>query len=393
MPSSVDFDYERMKGLKDEIVVVGVGDTDYSKLYKPDAYVNNAYGYCNEAFKKALNDAGLKRDRIDGLAVHRDPSHMRMAEILGINPRWTLQLWPGGRWSGASILDAVNALHTGVCTCVALMYGNNGRSVRVTYGGENEVGFFGPWGITSPGAHWGMLWRKFMHEYDVDTMPLARIAVSTRKKAALNPQAVMKKPITIEDHQSARYIADPLRLLDYCLINDGGVCMILTTADMAKKLKTRKPPVYISGIGRSENFVNQSASMGLFTWDYGWPRHEQVANQSYSMAGVNRGDIDCLQIYDNFTVNVALTLQGLGYCQKGKIDQFLESGAIELGGKIPVNTSGSHLSESYMQGWGLNVEAVRQLRGECGERQVDNCKYAHFILNTATMTSIIYRRD
>ena len=169
--------------------------------------------------------------------------------------------------------------------------------------------------------------------------------------------------------------------------------MILTTADMAKRLKTHKPPVYVSGIGRSDNLVNSSQNSTVLNWDYGWPGNEKVTEQAFNMAGVNRGDIDCLQIYDNFSANIALTLQGLGYSQKGKIDEFLESGAIDLGGKIPVNTSGSQLSESYMQGWGLNVEAVRQLRGECGDRQVDNCRYVQYIHSTTTMTTIVYRRD
>ena len=239
------------------------------------------------------------------------------------------------------------------------MYANIGRSRRVNYGGDESPGTWDPWGFTSPGAAHAMAFRRHMELYGTTTRQLAEVSVSIRYHACLNPDAVMRNPITIEDHESARYIAAPLRLLDYCLINDGAVCLILTSKERARDFA--KPPVLISGFGAQETF--SPSSIANFDMDFWYPAISAAGKQAYQMAGVTHEDVDALMCYDNFSPTVLFSLEGLGFCRRGESGAFVENGALSLGGRLPVNTDGGHLSNSYMQGWALNVEAVRQLRG------------------------------
>ena len=204
----------------------------------------------------------------------------------------------------------------------------------------------------------------------------------------LNPDAVMKKPITIEDHEAARPIVEPLRLLDYCLINDGAVCLILTTADRAKD--AAKPPVLISGFGGRDAF--RRSAIANFDIDFWHAEVAEAARTAYGMAGVGTADVDALMCYDNFSPTVLFSLEGLGFCKQGESGAFVEDGALRLGGRLPTNTDGGHLSNSYMQGWALNVEAVRQLRGECGERQVEGAEVVQYVQATPCNRTIIYTR-
>ncbi len=199
----------------------------------------------------------------------------------------------------------------------------------------------------------------------------------------------MKKPITIDDHEAARPVVLPLRLLDYCLINDGAVCLILTNADRARD--GRKLPVMISGVGGQESFSR--CSIGNFDIDF-W--HDAVATagrEAFGMAGVTNADVNALMCYDNFSPTVLFSLEGLGYCPKGESGRYVEGGTLRLGNALPTNTDGGHLSNSYMQGWALNVEAVRQLRGECGARQVPDCNIVQYVQATPCTRSLIYTRS
>ena len=370
-------------GLKDQAAVIGVGNTRYGSFPETDDY-----GLGAQAFRNAVEDCGIDKSQIDGLLVCRIPYYARMGEILGIDPRWTIPLPPHGRMSAMGIIEAAVALATGRARYVALIYANIGRSRRVNYGGEESPNVWDPWGFTSPGAAHAMMFRRHMALYGTTTRQLAEVSVAFRHHAQLNPDAVMKQPMTIEDHENARPIVEPLRLLDYCLINDGAVCMILTTADRAKDFK--KPPVMISGMGGHEAF--KRSSIPNFDMDF-W--HDEVrfaGNESYEMAGIERDDVDALMCYDNFSPTVLFSLEGLGFCGKGESGEFVEGGTLKLGGKLPTNTDGGHLSNSYMQGWALNVEAVRQLRGECGDRQVPDCKVVQFVAATPCTRSIIYTR-
>jgi acetyl-CoA acetyltransferase len=370
--------------LKNKIAVVGVGTTNYGSFPETDEY-----GLGAEAFCKALEDCGLERDKIDGLLVNRIPSYARMGEILGIDPRWTITLPAHGRMSGISIVEAVVALATGRANYVALIYGNIGRSRRMNYGGGESPNIWDPWGMTSPGAAHSMMFQRHMALYGTTTRQLAEVSVAVRHNAGLNPSAVMRKPITIEEHEDARRIAAPLGLLDYCLINDGGVCMILTTTDRARDLK--KKPVLVSGVGGRDSF--KKSSLGTFDIDFWHEAVRESGEEAYRMAGVHRDDVDVLMSYDNFSPTVLFSLEGLGFCPRGESGRFVEGGTLKVGGRLPTNTDGGHLSNSYMQGWALNVEAVRQIRGECDLRQVPDCEVAQYIAATVCTRSIIYTRD
>ena len=372
-----------LASLKDQIAVIGVGNTRYGNF--PDT---DEYGLAAQAFRNAVDDCGISKQMIDGLLVCRIPYYARMGEVLGLDPRWTLTLPPHGRMSGMGIIEAAQALAAGQAKYVALMYANIGRSRRVNYGGDENPSTWDPWGFTSPGAAHAMMFRRHMELYGTTTRQLAEVSVAVRYHATLNPDAVMRNPITIEDHESARFITAPLRLLDYCLINDGAVCIILTTKERAKD--TAKRPVMISGFGGRDSFTQSAISN--FDMDFWHPAIQQAGAESRAMAGVGHDDIDALMCYDNFSPTVLFSLEGLGFCKQGESGKYLEGGTLQLGGKLPLNTDGGHLSNSYMQGWALNVEAVRQLRGECGARQVENCEVVQYVQSTPCTRSIIYTR-
>lgn len=372
-----------MDDISDRTAVVGVGNTAYGSFPHLDEYALGA-----DAFRRALEDCGLDKGGIDGLLVCRVPSYARMGEVLGIDPRWTLTMPPHGRMSGMGIIEAALALVTGQANAVALIYANIGRSRRMNYGGDELPSPWDPWGFTSPGGAHALMFRRHMELYGTTTRQLAEVSVAFRHHAGLNPDAVMRKPITAEDHEAARPIVLPLRLLDYCLVNDGAVCMIMTRADRARDC--RKGGVNVSGFGGRDSF--RASSMAIFDIDFWHDPLEEAGRLSYAMAGIARSDVDGLMCYDNFSPTVLFSLEGLGFCPRGEGGRFVEGGALRLGGRLPSNTDGGHLSNSYMQGWALNVEAVRQIRGECGARQIPDCRVVQYVQATPCTRSIVYTR-
>lgn len=377
------------KSLRGKYAVVGVGSTTFGLTPGMDGYDLGIW-----ALREALADAGLGASQMDGLIVNRVPDYQRFGELIGINPRFVTQQPTQGRMSGGSIVTALAALEAGLCTYVALVYGNNGKQAGATYGGEGEGGYgsgeatwMRPYGMTSPGAFHAMMFRRHMKQYGTTSEQLGAVAVAFRKHALLNPGAVMKRPITIEDYQASRFIAEPLHLLDYCLINDGGVALIITSAARARGL--RKPPAYILGFSEATQLDGSSQPPD----DYWYEPCSRVAKDVYAMSGLTQKDMDALQIYDNFAPTVIFSLEGFGFCPPGESGPWIQGGRLELGGEFPTNTSGGHLSESYMQGWALNVEAVRQIRGEAGDRQVEDAKFIQYICTAPVVTSVIYGRE
>jgi hypothetical protein len=225
--------------------------------------------------------------------------------------------------------------------------------------------------------------------HGVTPAQLGEIAVAERRFAQLNDNAIMREPLSIDQYLEGRYICAPLRLNDYCLVNDGGVALIVTTADRARRLARR--PVFVSGIGRSD--MNRDAtSLRPRLFDFYHTAHRAAAEQVYGAASAGPQDMDVVGIYDSFSAHVLYALEGFGYCGDGEAARFIANGAIGPGGRLPVNTSGGHLSESYMQGWNHQVELVRQLRGEAGARQVDGARRGHYISDIAgKVASIVYR--
>jgi acetyl-CoA acetyltransferase len=376
-----------MTDLRDKAVIVGIGETDYPKRYRERDSELTSYDLAAEAFEHALEDSGLKRTDIDGLICTRVGSYARMADILGLrHPRLVNAFEGSGRMSGVALQTAVMAVATGMAETVACVYGNNGRSAGARYGGavaeDDTTAYDAMYGMTSPGAYVALMYRRYQHLYGAPDDALAPLAINNRKNGALNPNAVMQSAITFDEYMSSRYIAEPLRLYDYCLINDGGVAFIVTSADRGRD--HRKPPVYVAATAATGDLTNYYTSTDLFR-----AASEDVAGRLYSAAGIAREEVDCLQIYDNFTPTILFSLEGFGFCKPGEAWEWVRDGRIELNGELPINTSGGHTAESYMQGWALHVEAVRQLRGEAGGRQVEGINVAQYICCSPIVTSHI----
>jgi acetyl-CoA acetyltransferase len=391
-------DQTRLSSLRDDVAIVGVGDTDYANDYsraRAGVPYQDSYGYATLAFARALADCGLERADVDGLIVGPTLSSERTGEILGLNPRWSSQADAVN-----AVLQAVFALHAGAANTIALVYGNDQRTAGTKYGGPSARGeqflsyvYYAPWGMTSQGALYAMMARRYMELTGLRAEDLAQVALAQRQFALLNPNAVMQEPLDLQTYLSTNYICDPLRLFDYCLVNDGGVALILTTNDRAKSVAARsgKKAVTISGIGRSD--VNTDAtSLWPRLMDFYHSGHDIAAKAVYDMAGLGPSDIDVVGIYDSFSPHIIFALEGFGFFAKGDFPKFAAGGTIAPGGRLPVNTSGGHLSESYMQGWNHQVELVRQLRGEAGSRQVEAARIGQYISDVAGKAiSIIYR--
>jgi acetyl-CoA acetyltransferase len=369
---------------KDSVAVVGVGTTKYGAMPEHDATSLGIW-----ALREAAEDAGIQLQDIDGLICQRLTDYQKFVQITNITPKLVTATPGAGRMTGGTIQMAVQAILSGMLDTVAVVYGNDGRSAGARYGGKGDNYGTGadqlwfPYGMTSPGAVHSMLFQRHAHQYGTKVEQLGAVALAFRKHAQLNPNAVMRKPITMDDYLASRFICEPLRLLDYCLINDGGVALILTAGDRAKDFRQR--PVYVRGLAQVSRLAQ-----GELPDDFGFAAMQRASKIVHEMAEVGRDEVDALMIYDNFTPIVLFALEGFGYCPEGEGGWFVEDGTLQLGGRYPTNTNGGHLSESYMQGWNLQVEAVRQLRGGLGERQVPGAEVVQYLQGGPLCTSIIY---
>lgn len=377
--------------------VIGIGHTDWPtdwKRVRANDVPADSTGYGAEAFKVALDDCGIERDAIDGLICGPTTPLERMGEILRINPNWGDQ----GDAVGA-VMKAVQAIESGMAEVVALVYGNNQRSAGTQYGGPKAMGgqsflsyvYHAPWGLTSQGALYALMFDRYRHVSGFDEADLGHVAVAQRAFADLNEHAIMRgKPITLEDYLASDYVCEPLHIFDYCLVNDGGVALIIAEAERAKKLSDH--PVFIEAMGRSDLNTNATSLEPRLT-DFYHPAQHRVADIIFNEAGVGPSDIDVLQVYDSFSLHIPLALEGYGYCGVGDASRFIREVGIGPGGGLPLNTSGGHLSETYMQGWNHQIESVRQLRGQAGARQVNDARYVHYSSDVAgKVASIIYAK-
>lgn len=355
-----------MSLLRDKIAIAGVGASPQGKV--PGS---TSLSLAVTAFKRALDDCGLKKEQIDGLLTMPGTTspegplnYLRLGEALGIDPAYTGSMTMGGGTAGALVQMAALAVNAGMATHVACVFGDAARSGGSRFSRASGWGdSWGIWGMYAAAANSAIAASRHMALYGTTSRQLGEVAVACRKHASLNPDAVMRDPITIEDHQNSRFVVEPFHLLDCCLISDGGVCVIVTTPERAKDL--RKPPVLVSGMGQAYTTQNLERE----DWWY-VPHQKEALSRAFAMAGIGPKDVDVAQLYDNFTMSVLLWLEHAGFCGVGESGPFLEGGRIQLGGELPVNTAGGNLSESYMEGWLHIVEGVRQMRGECGPRQV-----------------------
>ncbi|MEY2399097.1 MAG: hypothetical protein QOJ00_2271, partial [Actinomycetota bacterium] len=339
-----------------------------------------------EVVKDALDDAGLSLSDVDGFAtvgVGGFPA-TEMCEYLGIRPTWTDSSSAGGSSFEIYVHHAAAAIRAGLCGTVVIAYGSNQKSARSRRvgGGGMAAGpmmtgpnaqFEMPYGFMMPMSPYALAAKRHMHEFGTTPEQLAEVAVSARAWALKNPKAYRYEagPLTIDDVLASDMQSDPLHKLDCCLVTDGGGAVVLTADDRARDLK--KPPVGVLGTGEAHSHSNVSQMPDLTktgSWD--------SSARAYAQAGLTPSDVDVALIYDSFTITTLLTLEGLGFCGRGEAGAFVEDGKTRPGGAFPLNTSGGGLSYCHpgMYGVFLLVEAVRQLRGECGERQVANAEVA-----------------
>lgn len=386
--------------LKDKTAVCGVGHSPYGRRLN-----RSPIDLAGEALRNALDDAGLGRDDLDGLIVSCGTpigaDADTLAYALGLNLRVYNQTWAHGRFTASCIQWAAMMVSAGLANTVACLASisfsdphkpvmggaGDAEGSREAGGGHGEDPVFG---MTSPGAGAALVARKYFDRFGATSRELASIAVAFRKHASMNPTAIMREPITVDDHQNSRFVCEPLHMLDYCLINDGAACVLVTSSERAKNCK--KPPVYISGMqglpaGRHEFIWTYpgfgTAQQELFDYEPG-------IQTVYQMAGVSPKDIDLLFTYDAFAILPWIALERFGFCGQGEAAAFTQNGRIEVGGELPMNTNGGLLSEGHIMGWNHQVELVRQLRCECGERQVQNAQFAQWA--NAYGDSLIYRR-
>jgi acetyl-CoA acetyltransferase len=352
-------------------VIAGVGTSPQGKL--PGS---TPLGLATIALRDALSDAGLTKDDLDGLLTMpgttspEGPKHyLSLGGSLGINPRVTGSLSMGGATAGALVQHAALAIDAGLASAVACVFADTARTGGSRFDAAAGRGdSWGIWGMFGNAANSAFTATRHMALYGTTTDQLGWVAVTCRKHASMNPSAVMRDPMTLEDHASSRPIVDPLRKFDCCLISDGAVAIIVTSEALARN--SAKVPVRMLGIG-------QGHTLQTFEHPEWWylPHQRDCISQAYQMAGLSPADVDVAQLYDNFTISVLLWLEHAGFVAPGEAGPFVEGGErITLGGQLPINTAGGNLSESYMQGWLHVVEGVRQVRGECGARQVKDAE-------------------
>jgi acetyl-CoA acetyltransferase len=333
-----------------------------------------------ECAKNALEDAGLNKDDVDayftaGLTID---DILVTAEYLGIRPTYVDSTWTGGPSFISHLGHAAVAIAAGVCKVALITYGSTALSEMVsigTGGTQKEIkgpnNFELPYGQTVVGCY-AMAAQRHAYQFGSTDAQRAEISVATRKWASLNPQAMYRKPLTVEDVLNSRMICSPLRFLECCVISDGGGAVVVTSSDKAKDL--RRKPVYLLGWGEALSHGTVISQMRDFT-DNG---SGISGGKAFEMAGLKPQDIDVAEIYDSFTITTMLSLEGLGFCPKGEGGHFVSGQRTAPGGDFPMNTDGGGLSSNHpgMRGIFLIIEAVRQLRGECATRQVPNAKLA-----------------
>jgi acetyl-CoA acetyltransferase len=333
-----------------------------------------------ESARAALSEAGLTLADVDGLfAASMSMGAMgtiELAEYLNLKPNHVDGTNIGGSSFVAHVSHAAAAIHAGLCEVALILYGSTAASNALAIGtgmshGNRDAAesFVSPYGLTTVGSY-ALVARLHMERYGTTSEQLAEIAVTMRRHAGLNPRAKMRNPITVEDVLSSRLISDPLHLLDCCIISDGGGAVVVTSAERARDLQ--QPPVLVLGCGEAVSHQEIGAP-DLLTI-----AAAQSSARAFGMAGVDRGDIDLAMVYDSFTITVLATLENLGFCKPGEGGDFVSGGRIGLGGELPVNPDGGGLSNNHpgMRGIFLVIEAVKQLRGECGDRQVPGARLA-----------------
>ena len=361
------------KNLSGKFAIVGVAESDEMGILPH----KSALQLHAEAARNAVADAGLIKSDIDAVFSAGRMLAVETAEYLGIRPRYIDGTIVGGCSFIQHAQHAMAAINAGLCEVALVTHGESGRS-RVgmpSFDAPKDSllwQFELPYGIAFPFTAYGFVATRHMHEYGTTHEQLAEVAVATRAWAQLNPRANQRGPLTIEDVLKSPFISWPFHVLDCCLVTDAGGAYVLTSAERARDLK--KKPVYILGTGEGSGhcWINQMPDFTAAT-------SAQISGpQAFAMAGVNHKNIDVAMLYDAFTLTPIMALEDLGFCKKGEGGPFVSGQRTAPGGDFPMNTNGGGLSYTHtgMYGMFTVIEAVRQLRGECGERQVKDAEVA-----------------
>ena len=358
-----------------QIALVGIAESDLGNVP-----AKTAIHLAAEASRAALEDAGLKKSDVDGLFTFGfgRMGAVQFGEYLQIQPCYSDSSYMGGSTPVAFVGHAAAAISAGLCSVALVAYGSTQASDRERrFGGQPEdprlpgSQYERPFGIPLPLGAYALAATRHMAVYGTTSEQLAEIAVATRRWAQLNPVAMMRDPITIQDVLRSRLIASPLHLLDCCLVTDGGGAVVLTSRERARDL--RKPAVMILGAAETHThqIISQMPDLTVTGAALTGPR-------AFAMAGLKPDDIDAAEIYDSFTITVLLSLEDLGFCKKGEGGPFVSGQRTAPGGLFPLNTQGGGLSYCHPGVFGIFtlIEGVRQLRGECGPRQVKDARIA-----------------
>jgi len=382
-----------MSGIDGKAAIVGIGATEFSKESGRSELQLSA-----EAARAALADAGLTPAEVDGLVTFTmdTSSEIALARELGIPElRFFSRVNYGGGAACGTVMHAAMAVATGVADVVVCYRGFNERSGsrfgQVSVAAATQVNTNGldnawtyPMGLGTPAATVAMFARRYMHEYGATSEDFGRVAVADRKHAATNPDAwFYGKPITLEDHQASRMIADPLHLLDCCQESDGAVALVVTSAERARDLPQRPAMIRAAAQGSGpDQFVMTS----YYRDQIGLQEMGLVVRELWRQSGLRPDDMDTAVLYDHFTPFVLMQLEELGFCGRGEAKDFVADGAIELGGRLPLNTHGGQLGEAYIHGMNGIAEGVRQMRGT-SVNQVPDAQHVLVTAGTGVPTS------
>ncbi|RKT88576.1 Acetyl-CoA acetyltransferase [Saccharopolyspora antimicrobica] len=350
--------------------IAGLGITEVGKVYDRDAA-----RFAADAVRLAVADAGLDMSDVDGLLVNSGTtgeigvdlqSQLQLPEL-----RLLSEIQAFGASAGAMVTQASLAVQAGMADVVVCVFADaplrEGKGSGAVYAGRAQpsgfAGMIPAAGLTSVNAVYALAARRHMETYGTTSEQLGAIAVAQRAWAAMNPLAQLREPITIADHQASRWIAEPLHLLDCCLVSNGGIAVVVTSADRAAQL--RQPPVHVLGFAQS-HVGHPNARDGRFGLVSG---AAQAGPAALKMAGLGISDVDVAELYDCYTYTVLLTLEDYGFCAKGEGGPFAASGALGPGGSLAVNTGGGQLSSYYLWGMTPLSEAIIQARGHGGPRQ------------------------
>jgi acetyl-CoA acetyltransferase len=367
--------------MKLDAAIVGIGHSSFGRGL-PDSQLSLAA----TAFKNALADAGIERRDVDGLSIHLGwpigVDYDRVAEGFGLEIRYVNQAWLHGRFVTTALQHAALAVCAGLADVVACVTAISFTRERGFLGGPGDVegnreeggthGEAPPYGLTAPAGGAALAMQRYMHVYKATSEQLAAVPMTLRRHATLNPRAIMKTPLTLEAHQNARMVVDPLRLFDCCLISDGAVVVLVARADRAKNM--RQKPIRITGMqgvrsGRDE-FIFAPRGLGINQQSGRVSASRSIDREVFAKTGIERGDVQGFYTYDAFSPLVLFALERFGYCGAGEAASWVQGGRIALGGELPVNTSGGLLSEAHVGGWNSICEMVRQLRGTAGPSQI-----------------------